>query len=99
LRPQAALGVLDALRNEHSHAGGHRDGHRQPALARIARLAGAPQVKGAGVDLLCKVGAAVAEGQVLYRIHACDPADLRFACDLAARGSGWGLGTQGDSCR
>jgi thymidine phosphorylase len=60
-------------------------------LARIARLAGAPQIEGAGVDLLCKVGAAVAAGQVLYRIHACYPADLRFACDLAGRGSGYTL--------
>lgn len=68
-------------------------------LARIARLAGAPQVEGAGVDLLCKVGAVVAEGQVLYRIHACYPADLCFACDMAARGSGYTLGSQGDSCR
>ncbi|MBK6471571.1 MAG: thymidine phosphorylase family protein [Betaproteobacteria bacterium] len=60
-------------------------------LARIARLAGAPQVEGAGVDLLCKVGAVVAAGQVLYRIHACYPADLRFACDLAGRGGGYTL--------
>lgn len=68
-------------------------------LARITRLAGAPQVEGVGVDLLCQVGAAVAEGQVLHRIHACYPADLRLACALAARGGGYGLGTQGDSCR
>jgi thymidine phosphorylase len=60
-------------------------------LARIARLAGAPQVEAAGVDLLCKVGTVVVAGQVLYRIHACYPADLRFACDLAARGSGYTL--------
>ena len=34
---------------------------------------------------------AEAAGQVLYRIHACYPADLRFACDLAGRGSGYVL--------
>jgi len=58
-------------------------------MARIARLAGAPQVIGAGVDLLCKVGDKVATGQPLYRIHARYPADLKFARDMAARDSGY----------
>jgi thymidine phosphorylase len=61
-------------------------------LARIARLAGAPQVSGAGVDLLCKVGDAVAAGQPLYRLHAQYPADLAFARDLATRDSGYRIG-------
>jgi thymidine phosphorylase len=60
-------------------------------LARIARLAGAPQVPGAGADLLRKVGEPVLAGQALYRIHACYPADLEFARDLAARDSGYRL--------
>ncbi|MBI3366922.1 MAG: thymidine phosphorylase family protein [Burkholderiales bacterium] len=60
-------------------------------LARIARLAGAPQVRAAGVDLLCKVGDAVAAGQPLYRIHACYPADLGFARDLATGDNGYRL--------
>lgn len=58
-------------------------------LARIARLAGAPQVRGAGVDLLHKVGATVSAGQTLYRIHARYPADLGFARELAGQGSGY----------
>ncbi|ACB34762.1 thymidine phosphorylase [Leptothrix cholodnii SP-6] len=58
-------------------------------LARIARLAGAPQVIGAGVDLLRKQGDAVQAGQPLYRIHACYAADLGFSRDLAARDSGY----------
>ncbi|MBL0086393.1 MAG: thymidine phosphorylase family protein [Ideonella sp.] len=58
-------------------------------LARIARLAGAPQVPGAGVDLLRKVGDPVTAGQALYRVHARYPADLSFARDLAARDSGY----------
>ncbi len=61
-------------------------------LARIARLAGAPQVPGAGVDLLCKVGDRVRAGDTLYRIHACYPADAGFARELAARDSGYALG-------
>jgi thymidine phosphorylase len=58
-------------------------------LARIARLAGAPQVRGAGVDLLRKAGDEVAAGQVLYRVHARYPADLGFARDLAERENGY----------
>ena len=60
-------------------------------LARIARLAGAPQVSGAGVDLLRKVDDSVAAGQPLYRIHARYPADLSFARDMAVRDSGYQL--------
>jgi len=58
-------------------------------LARIARLAGAPQVMGAGVDLLCKVGDAVQAGQPLYRLHASYEADLRFSRALAMGSSGY----------
>jgi thymidine phosphorylase len=58
-------------------------------MARIARLAGAPQVSGAGVDLLRKVGDPVSAGQALYRIHARYPADLGFARDLAGRNCGY----------
>jgi thymidine phosphorylase len=61
-------------------------------LARIARLAGAPQVPGAGVDLLCKVGEPVRLGQPLYRLHALYPADLKFACDMATQDSGYRVG-------
>jgi thymidine phosphorylase len=61
-------------------------------LARIARLAGAPQVSGAGVDLLRKVGDPVRAGQALYRIHARYAADLGFAREMAARDSGYLLG-------
>jgi thymidine phosphorylase len=58
-------------------------------LARVARLAGAPTDKGAGIDLLKKVGDPVAEGEALYRIHACFPTDFHFARGYAAAGSGY----------
>jgi len=58
-------------------------------IARTARLAGAPTDKGAGVDLLKKVGEAVAEGEALYRIHACFPADFKFATEYARGASGY----------
>lgn len=49
------------------------------ALARIARLAGAPMDKGAGVFLLKKLGDPVTAGAPLYRIYAQFPADMQFA--------------------
>ncbi len=61
-------------------------------LARIARLAGAPKAKGAGVDLLHKLGDAVAAGQPLYRIHAANRSELGFACEVADRASGYAIG-------
>ncbi len=60
-------------------------------IARIARLAGAPMDKGAGIDLLCKVGDPVSRGDPLYRIHAESQAGLAFATDLATENSGYRL--------
>jgi thymidine phosphorylase len=65
-------------------------------LARIARLAGAPMDKGAGVDVLRRLGDPVRQGEVLYRIHADFPADFRFACDLSARHLAYRLGDAAD---
>lgn len=58
-------------------------------IARIARLAGAPMEKGAGIDLLCKVGEAVGKGEPLYRIHATSQTGLAFARELATESSGY----------
>ncbi len=62
-------------------------------LARIARFAGAPKVKEAGVDLAVKLGDAVREGDLLYRVHASYPSDLEFARQACARSSGYRIGT------
>ncbi|MFU2487913.1 thymidine phosphorylase family protein [Thauera sp. WH-1] len=61
-------------------------------LARIARVAGAPKVQGAGVDLLKKLGDPVARGEVLYRVYADYAADLEFARQASARASGYTVG-------
>jgi len=58
-------------------------------LARIARLAGAPFVKGAGIDLLEKTGAHVQAGQPLYRLHAGLASDLGFALKYALSDNGY----------
>ncbi|MBI5259583.1 MAG: thymidine phosphorylase family protein [Burkholderiales bacterium] len=65
-------------------------------LARIARLAGAPQVPGAGVDLLAKCGDVVKTGQPLYRVHAAFAADLRFATGLAEQDDGYRIDERAD---
>ncbi|HXV74562.1 MAG TPA: thymidine phosphorylase family protein [Sphingomonadales bacterium] len=62
-------------------------------LARIARTAGAPLYKGAGVDLLKKRGARVKQGEPLYRIHAELTSDFEFAKELAAENSGFVIGS------
>lgn len=63
-------------------------------MNRIARLAGAPMDKGAGVDLNKKLGDPVKKGEVLYCIHADFPADFRFARELAKEDIGFSIGMQ-----
>ncbi len=58
-------------------------------IARLARWAGAPVDKGAGIDLLKKVGDRVEKGEPLYRIHACLPADFKLATERAAEDSAY----------
>ncbi len=63
-------------------------------LARLARYAGAPMDKGAGVDLLKKLGDPVKQGEPLYRVHAQFPADEQFARKLVAqKGHGYRIGS------
>jgi thymidine phosphorylase len=52
-------------------------------FARIAKLAGAPEAKAAGVDLLVVRGQGVEPGQPLYAIHAETPGELEYALAYA----------------
>jgi thymidine phosphorylase len=61
-------------------------------IARMARMAGAPKVQSAGVDLLHKLGDSVTQGEPLYRVHAAYPSDLEFAAQLCHKASGYTLG-------
>ena len=65
-------------------------------LAHIARFAGAPMNKGAGVDLLKKLGDPVGRGEPLYRVYAGFPAELHFAQKLSAHRSGFTIGRPED---
>ncbi|MCA9846408.1 MAG: thymidine phosphorylase family protein [Dehalococcoidia bacterium] len=56
------------------------------AIARAARLAGAPRDVRAGIDLLAAVGDEVSAGEALFRVHSQSPVTLGFAVDyLQAR--------------
>ena len=65
-------------------------------LARIASLAGAPKVKNAGVDLLCKLGDEVQSDTLLYRVHASFPTDLEFARQACNKSNGYSIGNAAD---
>lgn len=65
-------------------------------MARIARLAGAPMDKGAGVYMLKRIGDRVKKGDPLYRIYSQFPADFQFACNLADKNSGFRIGKAED---
>lgn len=53
-------------------------------IARLAKLAGAPDDKAAGVDLHVIVGDEVVAGQPLCTVHAESPGELAYAFDYAA---------------
>ena len=61
-------------------------------IVRVARIAGAPKVPTAGVDIACKLGAQVQAGDVLYRVYAEHHSDLIFAIQLCQKSSGYTLG-------
>lgn len=66
-------------------------------LAKLARFAGAPMDKGAGVDLLKKMGDTVKKGEPLYRVHAEFRGDFSFAQHMVEHaGSGYQI-TKGGS--
>ena len=60
-------------------------------IGRIARLAGAPMDKGAGIDLFKKIGDRVEQGEPVYRIHSCFASDFEFAKAMADEGAGVSL--------
>ena len=65
-------------------------------IARIARLAGAPKVVSAGVDLFRKLGENVVAGDILYRIHAEYQSDLEFSRQACASSTGFTIGLASD---
>jgi thymidine phosphorylase len=58
-------------------------------LNRLARTAGAPIDKGAGIKLFRKIGDRVEKGQPLYRIYAFDQSELDLAVGTAKTNPGY----------
>lgn len=52
-------------------------------IAKLAKLAGAPASKAAGVELHVKIGVSVSRGQPLCTVHAETPGELQYALDYA----------------
>jgi len=65
-------------------------------LNRIASLAGAPMDKGAGVDLLKKVGDPVQQGEPFYRLYAQFQADFNFARAMIDQDTGFTIGSEAE---
>jgi len=52
-------------------------------LSKVAKLAGAPDDKAAGLEIHVRLGARVAEGEPVYTIHAQSPGELNYALGFA----------------
>jgi thymidine phosphorylase len=53
-------------------------------IARLAKLAGAPEAKAAGVSLQVELGSRVETGQPVCTVHADTPGELNYALEYAA---------------
>lgn len=53
-------------------------------LAQIAKLAGAPDDKAAGLDIHVRIGERVMENQPLYTVHAQSAGELEYALEFAS---------------
>lgn len=58
-------------------------------ISKIARLAGAPKDKGAGLYLSKKVNDPVRKGELVYTIYSANSFKLKFAQQLARKGNGY----------
>ena len=77
--PQAPLRhVIEASRSGNLQSIDNR------SLARVAKLAGAPRSRSAGVELHVKLGDRVERGQPLMTLHGESAGELQYALDFAA---------------
>lgn len=63
-------------------------------LNRLARTAGAPLDKGAGIRLFKKIGDRVEKGEPLYRVYSFGRSEHDLAATAAAADAGYEIGTQ-----
>ena len=67
---------------------GHVSAIDNRLLSRVAKLAGAPAVAAAGLELLVRIDDPVDKGQPLFRIHADSPGDLDYVLEFVQRHAG-----------
>ncbi|MCE9524288.1 MAG: thymidine phosphorylase family protein [Alphaproteobacteria bacterium] len=60
-------------------------------LNRLARMAGAPVDKGAGITVFKKIGDRVEAGEPLYRIYACESSEFELVSAAAKANSGFAI--------
>lgn len=48
-------------------------------IAKVARLAGAPNSASAGVDFLSPIGKKIEKGDILYTVHSDSEGELEYA--------------------
>jgi thymidine phosphorylase len=58
-------------------------------LNRLARMAGAPVDKGAGITVFKKIGERVEAGEPLYRIYACESSEFELVSAAAKANNGF----------
>ncbi|PKP68580.1 MAG: thymidine phosphorylase, partial [Alphaproteobacteria bacterium HGW-Alphaproteobacteria-5] len=63
--------------------------------AQLARLAGAPLDRGAGIDMLKRIGDKVEAGEPLFRIYSAGEAHFNFAVEEAEQSNGFALASAG----
>jgi thymidine phosphorylase len=68
-------------------------------LNRLARTAGAPIDKGAGIKIFKKIGDSVEKGEPFYRIYACGAPEFDLAAAAAAVDAGYAVGPRAKSER
>jgi thymidine phosphorylase len=57
-------------------------------IARVAKLAGAPDMKSAGVEMHCRIGDRVEAEQLLYTVHAEAPGEMDYALGYVSATNG-----------
>ena len=80
LREPPRAKLTHSLRSRNSGRVVHIDNRR---IARLAKLAGAPDVKAAGLNMEVRLGDEVAAGQPLLTLHADTQGELGYALDYA----------------
>lgn len=68
-----------------AEAPGMVSGFDNRRLSRLAKLAGAPRARAAGVEMHIRSGEPIAAGQPLFTVHAEAPGELAYALDYLAK--------------